>query len=338
MSKIYYDPSLPGSYGGVEALNRQVKYGKKEVKNWLEKQDAYTKHKPIRRKFTRRKILVGRLNQQFQADLNDMQSIAKYNNGYRYLLTVIDVLSRYAWALPLKNKTGKSLVEAFGKIFQERKPEKLQTDKGSEFLNAQFQKFLSDNDVEHFSTENDDIKACMVERFNRTLKSKMWRYFTKNATYKYVDVLQKFIASYNHTYHRGIKGKPAEITQTEALREMHKIRTRRQHLHVGNSVRISKTAMVFRKGYVGNWSEEIFTISKVHSTHPTTYSIKDYDDEIIKGRFYSQELQKVAPKDVYKIENVVRCTKTRCLVKWLGYPSSFNSWVAKKDIVKYRNK
>ena len=123
----------------------------------------------------------------------------------------IDVLSKYAWVVPLKNKTGKLRIDAFETIFAERKLGKLQTDKGTEFINKPFKKYLDDLNVLHFTTENDDIKACIVERFNRSLKNKMWRYFTKNFTHRYLDVLPKLTKSYNDSYHSKTKAKPSSV-------------------------------------------------------------------------------------------------------------------------------
>ena len=138
----YFTPRRPSAYGGVDALKRAVKLKKSAVQHWLSHQDAYTLHKPVRRNFVRRRTIVGGLDHQWQADLIDVQKLKKENDGYSYLLTVIDVLSKYSWVIPLKNKTGPTLVEAFKTIFEEgRKPLKLQTDKGTEFLNKTVQTF-----------------------------------------------------------------------------------------------------------------------------------------------------------------------------------------------------
>ena len=272
-------------------------------------------------------------------DLFDLQSISKNNDGYKYLLTCIDVLSKYACIVPLKNKTGKSIIDAFETIFAERKPGKLQTDKGNAFLNRPFQKYLNELNVRHYTTENDDIKACIVERFNRTLKTIMWRYFTKNSTNRYLDVLPQLTKAYNDWYHIKIKAKSSSVKTTtrKLLRNFHaRPHKRRVGFTIEDHVRISKTAKAFKKGYVANWSEETFEITKIERLRPPVYTIKDYNDEELKGRFYGCELQKFAKKDVFRIEKVIKCTKGRCLVKWLGYPPSVNSWVSKKDIADYK--
>ena len=172
------------------------------LRPWLSEKDAYTLHKPVRRHFKRRCVVVGGSNQQWQADLVDMSRLKKSNDGTTFLLTVIDVFSKRAWCIPLKNKSAASLVAAFTQLLRERSPITLQTDKGSEFLNRSLQKLLKQYGVHHFSTHNKETKASIVERFNMTLKTRMWRYFTKSQSVRYLDVLQDFVRSYNKTYHR----------------------------------------------------------------------------------------------------------------------------------------
>ena len=141
---------------------------------------------------------MGGIDHQFQADLVDVKSLKKYNSGYTFILTCFDVFSKFAWAIPLKDKTGRSLVEAFRNIFaQGRKPLRLQTDKGTEFRNNTFQSFLKSEKVDFFVTENNDVKASIVERFNSTLKERLWRYFTRKIILRYAEVLPSLIRSYN---------------------------------------------------------------------------------------------------------------------------------------------
>ncbi|GIY08661.1 hypothetical protein CDAR_418161 [Caerostris darwini] len=151
LEKFYKNPKEPASFGGINALRRAV--GKqvktKDIKQWLETKDSYTLHKPARRNFKKNRVIVGGIDEQFQADLLDLQSIKQFNNGYKFLLTCIDVFSKYAWAIPLKDKTGQSILKGFQKIFKERKPKSLQTDKGTEFKNKILQKYLKTINV-HF--------------------------------------------------------------------------------------------------------------------------------------------------------------------------------------------
>ena len=345
LKKAYYNFKLPGSLGGTEKLRRVTKKKRAVVKNWLSFEDTYTLHKPVRRKFQRRPTIVGGIDHQWQADLIDLQKLKKENEGHVFLLTCIDVLSKYAWVVPLKDKTGASLTKAFRQIFATgRKPLKLQTDKGTEFKNRLVQTFLRESKVEFFTTENEDIKAAIVERFNRTFKEKLWRYFTNKNTSKYLDVLPHLVRSYNLTTHRSIQRPPMDVNTENQEEVWHQLYGQKPHvkpakLRVGDRVRISKTRRVFKKGYLPSWTFELFTVSQVKNTHPVTYKLKDDHDEELKGTFYEQELQKVGAKEVYQIESVldyrlVRKGQKEYLVKWLGYDPSFNSWIPESALVK----
>jgi Integrase core domain/Chromo (CHRromatin Organisation MOdifier) domain len=337
--ELYYDPSHPASFGGVKGLTRQTKLDSKRVKEWLSKQDTYTLHKPIRRKFRRRKTFAIGIQDLFQADLVDVSSLAKYNDSHRYLFVCIDVFSKYAYAIPLKNKSGSSITSAFEAIINRAKPNHLQTDKGTEFLNATFQKFLRDNDIKFYTSENDDIKCAVIERWNRTLKSKMWKYFTYKSTLRYVDVLDDLVKSYNDTYHSSIKMAPSAVNvhnESEIRKRLFgaKKRPLKYKFDIGDKVRISETRRTFKKGYLPSWSEEIFKIASRHPSDPPTYVISDYSDEQIKGKFYAEELQKVVKEDdTFRVEKILKTRKrgTEFLVKWKGYPDKFNSWV--RDII-----
>ena len=195
LSQIYYNPESLASFGGVDSIYRVVKIegkhqiSRNKIRLWLQKQDTYTLHKPVRYRFERNRVILGAIDEQWEADLVIMDTLSKYNNGFKYVLTVIDLLSKYAWAEPIKTKTGENLVKAFEKIQKKgRKPETFHTDKGTEFMNRKFQTFLKKHNIRFFTTQN-ETKASIVERFNRTLKTKMRKYFTAKNTLKYVDIL-----------------------------------------------------------------------------------------------------------------------------------------------------
>jgi len=196
LSNLYFNPNT--GFKGVNDIYRESKkvhpnISRKYVKQWLENQNTYTIHKPSRKRYGRNKVLVSSIDEQWQADLVDLQSLEKHNEGYRYLLTCIDLFSKFAWAIPLKSKTSENVKNAFIYIFQTgRKPYKLQTDAGTEFINKEVQKFLKSVGVDFFTT-NSEMKASVVERFNRTLKERMWRYFTFKNTHKYIDILADHI-------------------------------------------------------------------------------------------------------------------------------------------------
>jgi hypothetical protein len=215
-------------------------------------------------------------------------SIFTYNKGFKYLLTCIDVLSRYAWVVPLKDKTGKTLKDAFQVIFKSgRRPIHLQTDKGTEFTNRVFQMFLKKHDVHFFTTYNEWTKASIVERFNRTLKTKMWKYFTHRETLTYVNVLSEMVASYCHTVHRAIGIPPAEATwanQTTVFKRLYGRKGPKYSCKFspGERVRLSKAKRMFKKEYLPNWTEELFTIVRCIETRTPICLVKDDHGEILE--------------------------------------------------------
>ena len=191
----------------------------------------------------------------------------------------------------LKNKSSESVVAAFELIFGDRRPANLQTDKGTEFVNAPTQELFKENRINFYTTENDDVKANVVERFNRTLKSEMWKYFTFKRTHRYVDVFNDLLHSYNHTFHRTMKMSTSEVNrnnETEIRKTIYKPKqTPKWSLKLGERIRICETRRQFKKNYMPNRSHELFTVAVRHPTDPPTYEIDDYDKERVKGNFTS---------------------------------------------------
>ena len=343
LRKVYFDLRRVGSYGGVDGLRRVTRIPRKMVAEWLSEQDAYTLHKPARRHFKRRCIIVGGLHQQWQADLVDLSKLKKDNNGMTFLLTVIDVFSKVAWCVHMKNKSAASLVAALDTTFSKGWPKMLQTDQGLEFLNKSVQALLKKHGIHHFSTQNAETKASVVERFNRTLKTRMWRYFTKHQTWRYIDVLQDLVQSYNNTPHRSIGMAPSQVSsqnQEEVWQRLYGHDGKGvPKLRVSDRVRVSKYKGQFEKGYAANWSHEMFTIHEVHPSDPPVYRLRDDLGEVLEDTFYELELQKVSvPGDkLYYVQAVLQRRKvgrrTEAMVKWFGYPSKFNNWFDAKALV-----
>ena len=202
-------------------------------------------------------------------------------------------------------------------------------------------------------TENAE-KSSVVECCNRTMKEKMFKYFTANNTNKYIDVLNDFVDKCNNTRHSSIKMTSFEasnntrhssikMTSVEASKKTNATtdyrnlypdltrRPMRAKFKIDDKVRIQKKEGLFEKGFTPNWTVEVFTVSKVHRTNPITYKITDYNNEEIQGTFYEQQLQKTS-QEVFRNEKVVKIGKTQILVKWKGYPESFNSWVDEKEL------
>jgi len=338
-----YNPTLRermerGVVSTIIGTKKRFGWGLKNDSLWTD-QLADELHKPIIKNFPKRTMCVNGIDKIWAADLVEMQAFSKFNLGVRYLLTVIDVFSKYGWMLPLKDKTGKSVSDAFKEFFKKskRKPEKLWTDKGREFCN----KHVKELGAELFSTENAE-KSSVVERWNRTMKEKIFKYFTANNTNKHIDLLDDFVERYHNTGHSSIKMTPVEASnkdnEVRVYRNLYPDLTRRPmrtKFKTGDKVRILKKKGLFEKGFTPNWTEEVFTISKIQRTNAVTYKITDLNDEEIQRTFYEQELQKTS-QEVHRIEKIVKKGKTRSLVKWKGYPGSFNSWVDNKGLIKLK--
>src|SRR6267154_2518060 len=336
--EAYTVPSHAGSFRGINTISRHTKVDVNAAREWLMGQKSYTLHKQSKTKFRRRRTISKGINELWQADLVDMSLLSNENDSHRYLLTCIDVFSKYARVEPLKNKSGSALTAAFTKMIEQQQCTLLQTDKGTEFLNASFQKLLKDKNIRHYTSENDDIKAAVVERFNRTLKGVMWRHFTHTSSGRYIDVLPQLVMSYNNTYHGSIKMTPSEVSaQNESI-----VRSRlypvinlfiKWRYKVGQTVRMKQMKRVFKKGYEPSWTEEVFVVSSLYPSDPPTYILKDMTGEEIKGKFYEQEIQPVTYKadERYIVERVIKTRSRRnraeYFVKWRNHPDKFNSWV-----------
>ena len=254
-------------------------------------------HHRVIKKFPKRRVYVHSIDQTWAVDLADMQQYSKQNKHYKYLLAVIDVFSKYGWLIPLKNKTGATVSEAFKTLFKERKPMYIWSDKGSEFYNRQVKELLKDNNIELYSTENEE-KSSVVERWIGTMKQRMFKYFTAHDTTKYYDILDDLVTDYNNTVHSSIKMTPVEASKSENESTVYKNlypekekEIKKPKFKVGDRVRITKKKGKFEKGYTTRWRREIFVIEEVLNTDPVTYKIKDLEDEEITGSFYEQELQ-----------------------------------------------
>ena len=297
-------------------------------------------HKPKRKNYTRRKIIVNHIDEIFAADLVEMQKFAKLNKGYRYLITCIDIFSKYSWVIPLKDKKGITIKNALEKIFNERKPKFLWTDRGTEFYNKQVQDLLNENNIKLYSTNNSEIKSAVVERFNRTFKNMMYKKFTENNNTIFYNILDELVNNYNNKYHSTIKMTPIEGSKKINEKKIKNIynfeKTKKLgKFKIGDRVRISLEKNIFEKGYETNWTQEIFVIYDIKYSNVPYYYLKDLNNEKLQGTFYEQELQKTKQDDLYTIEKILKTNKDKIYVKWRGYDNSFNSWINKNNVTKY---
>ena len=299
-------------------------------------------NKPVINKFERKKVIVNHIDEIHSCDLVDMQKYSKVNRGYKYIFTNIDIFSKFAWSFPLKSKTIKEIKSCFQKIFKERKPKYIWSDQESAFFSKEMLKFFEDNNVKIYHTYS-NLKAVIIERFNRSLRELMMKSFVKNNNTVWYNVLPNLIKTYSNRYHRTIKMKPIDVNKTN---EKHikntvynyDITNKKPKYKINDLVRISlKRRELFDKP-TGNikWSEEVFKIYKINKSNVISYQIKDMNDEIIKGIFYEKELQLTKNiNDEYIIEKILRTKGYQIYVKWRGYSNNFNSWVNKYDIKKH---
>ena len=169
--KRYYQPEQPGSFSGAHSFRKALHT---PVKRWLEAQETYTLHRPVRKKFLRRATTTPGPKFQMQADLIDFSLLQKWNDGFRYILILIDVFSKVAHVTFLKKKSSQCMIEAFAELLEKTEFVKLQTDRGTEFTNTPLRRWLKKKNIELFHSYNFDIKASVAERFIRTLKEKLW--------------------------------------------------------------------------------------------------------------------------------------------------------------------
>ena len=281
---------------------------------------------------------------QLQADLLDVSNLASANDGVKFLLTIVDAFSRKGWARPLRSKSGRVVATSLAAFLRSNKDYTLlQTDKGKEFDNAEVAKVLREVGVRRFTTENETIKASIVERFNRTLRERIYRLLMFRGDKRYAEALESLVDSYNRTPHRSIGMAPSAVNESNQeevwihLNESEGPPISKAPLLVpGDHVRISKARGAFERGYTPNWSEEVFVVQKaITNTVPIVYRIADLSGEEIRGTFYERELQRVDKPSTFQVAEILKTRRRRgqkeMFVRWLGYPSSFNSWVRESD-------
>lgn len=297
----------------------------------------------------RKRIIVPAIDDTWGVDLLDVSKIKDENDNFRYLLTCIDYFSKFAWAIPLRNKQASTVLEGFTKILERSKrlPAKLQADDGAEFFNKLFETFCQKLNIRLYSTFS-ELKASIIERFNRTLREKMARYFTFVDNNRYLDVLDDLLLSYNRSFHRSIQQSPESVKKEDEpkiflkLYKFEKNKGSEDSINFkfkhGDKVRISKSKTIFEKGYTPNWTIEYFIVKKILPTFPPTYVLNDLKGEELKGIFYESELQKIDENEVYRIEKIVDTKivnkKKYYLIKWLGWSDKFNSWEPEQNLKK----
>lgn len=351
LEENYVKPGHPIAFAGINVIyqhyNRQLPV--KIIKDVIYKILSYSRHKETDRPKTN-PYFIYKKRKQFQIDTVDISRFSDFNDGYKYLLTCIDVFTKKAFVRALKTKSANEVIVAFKSILTEAKipPKTIFADKGSEIKNTKFKKLCRENNIKLMHAEN-EVHGAVVERFNRSLQVLCYKYITQTDIPRYIPQLQNIVKTYNSRYHRSIKMSPDEAEKPENQKRLFetrnlqlskvvkKYKSKKPNYNIGDHVRVKRWKHAFNRGYEEQFSEEIFIITKVLRRKPiVTYVLKDLLDEKVAGSWYENELSRTITQDVFKIEKIIkwrnRGRKRQALVKWRGYNEKFNSWVDESDI------
>ena len=265
---------------------------------------------PVIKKFQRIQIQTHYKDECWSIDLIDRSSLSKYNKNYKFIFTIIDNHTKYAWAIPLKDKSGKSTTTALKGLIgkEKRKPHKIWSDRGKEFYNTTFLHYLKEQNIQIYSTHS-DLKAVFVERFNRTLLDLIKEPMYIEGKGNWLNHLDAALQKYNNRVHGTTKMTPFEATKlhsnnsllpsnnnnnkvpSDSYRDSYRSFAQSfAKFQVGDFVRVPDKRNIYSKGYTTNWNRELFKIHSINKTNPVTYTLNDENGDIIQGKYYEQEL------------------------------------------------
>ena len=254
---------------------------------------------PVIKKFQRIQIQTDYKDEGWSIDLIDRSNLSKYNKNYKFIFTIIDNHTKYAWAIPLKDKSGKSTTTAFKNLLEtsKRKPLKIWSDRGKEFYNTTFLHYLKEQNIQIYSPHS-DLKAVFVERFNRTLLDLIKEPMYIERKGNWLNHINNALDMCNNRVHTTTKMTPFEankkpIDPPTFVNKPEQPRSFAQSFakfQVGDFVRVPDKRNIYSKGYTTNWNRELFKIHSINKTNPVTYTLNDENGEIIQGKYYEQEL------------------------------------------------
>lgn len=353
VKSAYTKPGHPVAYSSPATVAKHFGIGRKKAKDLLEHLEGYTLHREYKQPKVYNPYYVHNRREQVQGDLIDISKLAANNEGVRFLLVLIDIMTKKAWVFPLKNKSARSVRAALESWLSALRtlPQKLTTDRGLEFTNRPVQQLLTSHGIE-WQGAHGTLKAAVVERLNKSLQVLVYKHLTENETLTYLNVLPKLVRTYNRRPHRTLEG----MTPTEADRPVNegrlqqifharyaKIgqhRPRRLPLKVGDTVRVktmAKKVSSSSRAYAEQFKGELYTIVRVNRTLPIPlYYLRSLDtDDYIDGGFYANELQRKRG-NIYRIERVHRQRRRRGVleyyVKWKHFGPRHNSWIPAADV------
>ena len=332
------------------------KYSPHKINAMLGSVDSYTLHREVKRPRTYNPFFVYAKRDQLQMDLINMRHLKNYNKKITFLLVIIDCFTKYAGKI-LKDKTGEKTLNAIKSVFDDLSPppRAVLCDRGKEFINRKVSGYFKEKEI-HQIFPNGDNKAAIIERFNRSIQSIIYRWMTENETFRYIDILQKLVDTYNARGHRTLQylspnEAEKEENQTKVFNAIYTYYSQaldkrdKPKLSIGQTVRIAGEITKFRRSYKENFMEEFFKIETINERMPIPmYYLRSMDDnEMIEGGFYGSELQPVYG-DIFKINKVLKKrigknNRKEVYVSWKGFGKEHNSWEPASSLVKeYKKK
>lgn len=353
LSEIYNNPTNPAGFAGVKPLLEAVQKNdpaikKEDVEHFLQGHRTYTLHRPRRIHFKRAKTVASGYMTDVQVDLADMKSLSRTNNGYKYFLLGIDVLSKRLFATPVKTKGAADMLEAFKKLLEQmpQNPWRIYSDLGTEFCNTTLTKFFEEQQIQKLKATTPYQKASLAERAIRNMKQRLYRYMSYRSKAVWVETLPQIIDAINHSKTRTHGMRPVDVTPENAQQVWQKLyggefdikKKVKSKFKKGDYVRMSRGKGLFEKGYIQNWGDEILEVDEVKKQgKPIQYKVKDEKGNRFKGNFYEQELTRVRKEagTQYRIEKVLRKKKLadgtyEILVRFIGYPNDTH-WIHESD-------
>ena len=351
LDDFYKIPSLPASFSGISKIKKHYKkkIPTKEIKEELAKLDSYTLHRESKRPRKYNPFYILKIRQQVQIDLIDVSQLAKYNDDIKFLLVGIDMFTKLVYCTGMKSKSADNSLQAIQQMIEfytPPKPIELYSDHGTEFKNKKVQKYLQDSNIS-YRYPYSDLKCAGVERVNKTIQNKLYRYMTEHNTERYIDVLQDIITSYNNTKHRTILMEPFKAedeknhlwVRDKLLQFYNRGKKKKPNLKIGDIVRISSIKEKFSRGYNATHNTELFQIIDINTRMAIPmYLLKSLEkNDIVEGGFYESQLTQVKFADGdHKVDRILKTRmvngKKQSLVKWIGRHDIHNSWIETPDL------
>ncbi|KAH7709671.1 hypothetical protein AAVH_23055 [Aphelenchoides avenae] len=358
LRRLYTDPCSPGSFSGVrnllaEARRHDPTITRKDVVDFLERERTYTLHRKRRVRYKRLRTVPSGLMTDVQADLMDFQKFAAGNDGHAYALLAVDVMSRRMFVVPVKTKHSTSRAKnitpsmktAFTALFEQMPclPWKIFSDKGTEFESAPMKAFFKQKDILKHVSQSDDTKACVAERAIQTLKRRLYRYLSHNRTKRWVDVLPSIVAAINRTKCRVTGMRPVDMNERnwqpiwrQLYSDSYTPQKRDTRYKSGTTVRMDVAKKTFEKGYLPNFSREVFKIKRVRPGNRTTYALEDATGEPILGKFYAPNFARAHPV-TKRIDRVWQTRKrrgrTQYFVSWMDENPDVGEWIDESQVI-----